>query len=420
MNIDWKDIGKMCGQSLNDDTVQALARVTITDDVNIAEVKKRIYNVLKGLRTPLPYTNSRDLAWDLAVVVVYNLQTFPSIMICFGNQPFKVKCRLPDKKKLSVGMVKQYWRDVTLGLEGCYAGHFIQVCTVADTLLYVYSFTDTAGCSSISDHHYNLPVPRQSNSGLANTEFETIRSLGAGNAYIHMDKDATKTEYSSNGEMVMTFKSNATSRGSEDSRTDYLRKHLETVLPSLYDGVTVAKVDKISKKKNETFCFFTGGGDLKISISNSRLLLVTTTTNANDTESGESSPIDTWESRDTLNLECKHTTPKSDADIRLQLQANMYHLVVREFMEKINTVSITNIESLEKLTIYGMSFGTHPHQDVVEVLKLTVDFSSKKLRYEIKYHRDSLMPKEFIIDGCITAVLDRISKRSPSPDCLLI
>ena len=70
-----------------------------------------------------------------------------------------------------------------------------------------------------------------------------------------------------------------------------------------------------------------------------------------DTECGNVSPINDQESRETATLECKHTSNKSDNDVRLQLQVNMYHLLVREFTGKLNDVSsLQSLSSFMKLT----------------------------------------------------------------------
>ena len=58
----------------------------------------------------------------------------------------------------------------------------------------------------------------------------------------------------------------------------------------------------------------------------------------------------------------KHWTWNADKDIRLQLQANMYNLLVRDFIKKLESVSslkeLSKVLELKRLTIYGMSLGT--------------------------------------------------------------
>ena len=80
------------------------------------------------------------------------------------------------------------------------------------------------------------------------------------------------------------------------------------------------------------------------------------------TARGDISPIADEESRETLDMECKYSTAKSDKDIRLQLQANMYNLLVRDFIKKLESVSslkeLSKVLELKRLTIYGMSLGT--------------------------------------------------------------
>ena len=229
-----------------------------------------------------------------------------------------------------------------------------------------------------------------------------------------MNKDATTAKYMSDGAIQMQFfPGAATFTGSEGVRTEFLIDHLKSTLPSRYNNIKVSKVDKIQKKKNYTFCNFTGGGDIKVSQTGFQFLVMA----CSDTECGDLSPIDTQESRETLDVECKHSTTKTDDDVRMQLQANMYNLLVHEFIDKLQSATslheLSYILDLQKLTIYGISFGT---SRPLEVMKMTVNFSRAGLSYELKYQNTTLLPKEALIDSCITAVIDRISKKSPSPD----
>ena len=139
-----------------------------------------------------------------------------------------------------------------------------------------------------------------------------------------------------------------TPHGDEEERTTNFIDHLKNILPSKYDGgVTVSEVFKKKKKKN---CTSREG-------VTSRSHLVMTKTE--ETERGSSSPIGANESRETLNIEYKCSQTKSNSDVKLQLQANMFNLLVREFMENLQFKNATfeSVLYLEKISIYGLSFG---------------------------------------------------------------
>lgn len=416
MELDWKEICIKSGRSLDNTTVQALQRLDLNNFSSMSTLTVR-NSIIHALPTMEPYSNRRSLAWDLAVVAKYKLPIFNSWIICFGNHPFKVNCRLPNKTLLSKEEVVKYYPNL---LDINYAGDFVQLRLKIHTefLVYMYSFSETESCSDISSQHYDLPVPTPSNNPISDNELSKTAPLGAGNAYIHMNKDATTAKYMPNGNIQMQFSPGAaTFAGGEDERTDFLIDHLKSTLPSQYNNIKVSKVDKIKKKKNCTFCNFTGGGDLKVSQTGFQFLVMTCA----DTECGDYSPIDTHESRETLDMECKYSSTKTDGDVRIQLQANMYNLLVREYVDKLQKApslgELSHVLDLKKLSIYGISFGiSRP----LEVLKMTVNFSlsghALSLSYEVKYENTTLLPKEALIDSCITAVLHRISKKSPSPD----
>lgn len=166
---------------------------------------------------------------------------------------------------------------------------------------------------------------------------------------------------------------------------------------------------KFKKKRMANYCHFTGGGDLRISRTGFEFLLMTT----ENTESGGMSPIDQGEVRETLDIECKQST---NAEIRYQLMANMYNLLVRQFTSKLSeartTQQLSHVLQLSKISLYGMSIGIcRP----VEILKLKVDFDKFTLGWEVKFENCSSLPKELLIDSCIIAVVKRLSKKSPSP-----
>lgn len=414
MEPDWKKAGKDCGRLLDRATLTALQGLNVAVSDNISTLKSKILQVLP-VRDPYPI--NRPLAWDLAVVVKYGLPIYESIIICFGSTPFKEACWLPNKSVMTIEEVRQYHpklRDIG------YDGDFVQMVLLSDTdtssrhcFVYVYSFTETVGCSEIGQYHYNLPAPTPSKNPITRQDISKTISLGAGNAFMHMNANATSIRYQPNGTMCIEFDPEVnTPDGSEDERTTKLIDHLKCVLPSRYDtSVTISKVDKKQREKNCNFCYFTEGGDFKISKSQTDFLVMTKT---EDTECRSDSPIGIHECRETLNVECKCSQTKSNAEFRFQLQASMYNLLVREFMEKLRSLDeFQSLLDLEKISMYGLSFGiSRP----VEVLKIIVDFKQTCLMYEKKYENPTSLPKEGLIDGVITAVLDRISKRSPSPN----
>ena len=177
-------------------------------------------------------------------------------------------------------------------------------------------------CSEIGSYHNDLPVPVMSTKPITYQELSTTITSGAGSAFIHMNAHATSTQYQPDGAMTITFNHMVdTPHGDEEERTAKFIDHLKNILPSKYDvGVTVSEV---FKKKKKNFCYFTGGGDVKISKNKKNLLVMTKT---EETKSGSSSPIDANESRETLNIECKCSQTKSNSDVKLQLQANIFNL----------------------------------------------------------------------------------------------
>ena len=59
-----------------------------------------------------------------------------------------------------------------------------------------------------------------------------------------------------------------------------------------------------------------------------------------DTEYGGDSPIDSTEKRETLGFECKASASKSNEEVRLQLQADMVNILVREYIGTTQGASI--------------------------------------------------------------------------------
>lgn len=410
-SLDWKKIGMMCGQSLDTNNVNALSKLSLTKQMSTSTLRDHICSVLQVLG---PYSNYRLLAWELACVVKYGKKTCESWVICFGEEiPFKIKCRLPDKHVLSAKEVKDYVPRVELSK---YDGSFIQVHGnwTEPICVYVYSFANssTEACSTIGELHNSLPVPKRSRTPITDDELVSYKALNIGNAYMHLNASATATTCTDKTVHMEFLFGEKTRHGSEEDRVDFLFKHLESSVVPLYQDLEVSKVYKVSKKEGNNFCCFTGGGDLMLRRNDAAVVMSFTDTAEDDLELGDTSPIGQGESRSTVDIECK-VSNKSESDI--QLQANMYNLIVRQFMDKLkNVTSLESLSQLTQLTIYGISFGTGLSSPIL-VLKMTIDFTATALIYEEKYVSTSSLPKELLIDCCTSAVLNRLSKKSPSP-----
>lgn len=412
MEPDWKKNAEMCGLVLDNNTVRALNESGISDCSNMSTIhlKHQIYSALPTTSAST-YDGRKSMAFNLAVVAKYGSPTFPSWLICFGITPFKLQCRLPDRGVLSTSEVKQYCPNIP---DIAYTGEFVHyILHGLRESIYIYSFQETVGCSEIGRFHYALPQPKVSSAPITHTELAESQSICAGNAYIHLNKDAITSKYTTSGNIEMTFNpQTSTGDGNEDRRTECLRDHLRDVLPAQYEEIEVSLVEKIQKKRMANYCHFTGGGDLRVSRTGFEFLLMTT----EDTESGGMSPIDQGEVRETLDIECKQSASKTNVEIRYQLMANMYNLLVRQFTSKLSkartTQQLSHVLQLSKISLYGMSIGIYRP---VEILKLKVDFGRSTLDWEVKFENCSSLPKELLIDSCIIAVIKRLSKKSPSP-----
>lgn len=111
-------------------------------------------------------------------------------------------------------------------------------------------------------------------------------------------------------------------------------------------------------------------------------------------------------------MELKVSSTKSDEDCELQLKANMYNLLVREFVNDVYSASnLSDLENRSHCTIYGMFFGFNRP---VIVLKLTVDLKTQTLTYMNKFRSNTGLATETMIDSCIEAILHRLTtKKSP-------
>ncbi len=255
----WTTIAKDCGESLNITALQALRELSINRSMSVATMRSSIRSALCAIE---PYVaNSRILSWKLAVVAKYMLPIFESWVICFGITPFKKKMFLPNCSILNKDRMDIYCRE-----EIPLRGSFVQKQMLPQDpgrpiLVYVYSFDETAACSTIGSYHHDLPRPEMSDNPIKNEELSRSFLLGAGNAFLHLNSDATTTKCAPDGTVVMTWnRETATNEGNEDKRTQHLLEHLRDALVPKYEGITVSKVEKIQKKKGSTFCYFTGGG----------------------------------------------------------------------------------------------------------------------------------------------------------------
>lgn len=124
-------------------------------------------------------------------------------------------------------------------------------------LVYVYSFDETAACSTIGWYHYDLPSPEMSDNPIKIEELSRSFLLGAGNAFLHLNRDATTTKCAPDGAVVMSWnRKTVTKEGNEDKRAQHLFEHLRDALVPRYEGITVSKVEKIQKKKRKYILLF--------------------------------------------------------------------------------------------------------------------------------------------------------------------
>lgn len=413
----WKTVAEKCGESLSNAALQALRKLSINESMSVDTIKNNIFSALNAIE---PYTtNSRVLSSKLAVVAKYKLPIFKSWVIYFGATPFKTTHFLPDCSVLFKDQMDRYCHE-EIPVCGCFVQKKTFVLAGRPILVYVYSFDEAESCSVIGRLHHALPTPKISSNPIKDEELHRSFFLGAGNTFFHFNKDATMTEYKSDGTIIMKWKKQTvTEKGNEDSRSQHLLDHLRDALVPKYKAIDVSKVEQVSKKKYKTFCYFTGGGDIKLSTENAQLVFMTEIDKEAEIECGDS-PIKSEEIRETLGFELKASQTKTNEDVRLQLQANLYNIIVREYMYKIESMDASSLssylENVHMLSIYGISFGINRP---VDVLKMSVDFNNRILHYEIKYEDISLMPKEGLIDGLIIALTDRLTKRSPSLDVSL-
>lgn len=407
----WKKLARQCGRTLQRPVLNVLCQLDLEDlrEKNVVGIR---HQILAALSRAVSVTEKQSTARDLSYVVKYGVDTIDSLLMCFGITPFKLRCRLPNYTSFSVSDARLCCPDLP-HIE--YKGEFRLIKKLCTVNIYVYSFSDTVSCSNVHEGglHYQLPAPEVSSPITVQEIHKRKASIGAGNAYLHLHENATEVNYIAEGKCAVAYNYSSLQQDVEATevvRTEKLKQHLKSILPTLYDGITVDIVESVKKRSGANFCHFTGGGDLKLTRTDFVFLLLTHT----ESEYGENSPTRDDECRKTLDIECKASHSKPNEEVRLQLQADMYNLLVREFISKVKDADDDQFEKivskLSQLSIYGMSFGiSRP----VEVLKLTVDFSANKLTYYSKFKSSPGFPQEPIIDSCIAAVLDRLGKKSP-------
>lgn len=232
-------------------------------------------------------------------------------------------------------------------------GEFTFIKKVGDSNIYIFSFEDTVSCSDVGPVHAALPMPVDVNMITESELFERKSKLGAGSAYLHLNANAVESHYPAVGKYQVTYQDVTVilDNPDEEERTNILDRHLNSYISDHYKDMKVSRVAPVKKKKGHNFCRFTGGGDEKITKDRLSLLLMTHV----NTEFGEGSPTKEYESRNVLDMELKVSVTKSDEDCELQLKANMYNLLVREFVSNVySTSNLSDLENLSHYTVYGI------------------------------------------------------------------
>ena len=311
---------------------------------------------------------------------------------------------MPNPNTIPLDTAKIYRSDLNVSVKG----EFIFLRNQGGVNVYVYSFIETASCSEVGPAHNQLPAVVDSLQPISDREiFLRQYYNGAANVYLYSNKDETDIEYLEQGKYRVTHRVTHSSRSrqiferSEAERMLALKEHLSSTLRNSHQNISVDIVLPTKKKYGKNFCHFTGGGDIQIARKDNQPSFVLMSHELSEFD--DESPVRHDESRDTIDIECKVASTKSMEDVELQLQANMYNLLVRRFISKLKD-GASNVNDVNCISIYGMSFGLHRP---VEVLKLTVNFSLENLHYERKYV--TYQAQEVLIDACIGAVLERIT-----------
>ena len=131
-------------------------------------------------------------------------------------------------------------------------------------------------------------------------------------------------------------------------------------------------------------------------------------------EDGGESPVYCDEVRPGPNIEIKHK-PKviSEENVSLQLRANMMLTLARELDQILMKDSLSNLKSLNTMTIYGVTFGYHTFH---LIMKLSVSFGKRTTETSVRFAAQDSEP--WAIDASISYVLSRMkanSTVSPSP-----
>lgn len=345
----------------------------------------------------------------------------PSLVFYFGIQPLKFSVELPSQEILTKEEFEHYYGDES-GITD--DGVFKSVETKDHAIIYLFCFKYTQQCSVIGNVHYKLPLRKRG--GECYDVYSKESRSGIGNIFFHLEENVVVAHYSTD-EIEMKYAkkckgSNFSPDVKENDRQSKLEIHLQKYLAEKFSDIHVETItpsknyaktssDPKDYVKYKMYCPFSGGGDTLVTraSANKSLVLMTHTL----TEMENNSPTSCDEDRSALNLEYKSLSTMSNEDMVRQLKANMYHSVSKLFAKQVTGTVYSQLEQCQKLTIYGIGFGIGK---MVIVLKLIIDFTQQILVYEEKFFSREAYAAEATVDCCIDFVVERLAKRSPSPD----
>ena len=310
-----------------------------------------------------------------------------TVLFVIGHSPYKVTLSLSPQNAFSFDEINE-----AVGRQGKPQipypgkGQFKMVASTTEQQVAVFRYDKTTGCGKLSGAHDLLPVPvcRHRKTEIL---IQTHTNIRVGSPFLYNGHDQQYT-IDDKGDMLTRVVGFPAPKNfqCENSRSSQMIEGLKLALGQHY------KVEFWSGNFSR-HCPFSGGGDLSIFKSRSHSAVVVdlnfndgteqTTSDIGRTNAGTDDGITPDDDTRDISLGTKVSPNLGSAvdqeSITLQLQANMLLLssvlLLNEVTEDPDKAGGINI-----LSCYGLQIGLNCP---LKILKLRVDFSKKKLEYEV-------------------------------------
>ena len=318
------------------------------------------------------------------------------LFLCHHKKPWKAQLKLQEARVIQVELVKEaLGSDVPTFPRGKFhviiSTHTLQVA--------LFEFESTAGCRTTSSKlHEYLLFPKPNYKDIVQNPEMRVGYKFLYSRDVEYKVVEKKVHITPTGEII---RRDDREKLFKTEKTRALCKQLETVFPTY-------KIYMPHPMRTNTFCPFTGGGDIEI-FYHTTAAVVEACHGNEEQEEVNITPPKKGEQRSVVLENKGNRSQQEPVEVILQLQADMI-MTCGKLLQKIIKNNADEARNVRCLIVYGVQIGlTYP----VKLLKVTMDFDAEMVQFHELFNSYIDPNAGAYIDMALQYVFQALGQQAP-------